>query len=235
MFDTSCILFSSKDKKHNVKLPGELTCELSYFLGLLVGDGYVRHRLLNNDYMTSLDGNKVELGWYLEKLKPLVIELFNKSPSVRLTQTTVQLSLHSKAIFFFLTKVCGLIESPKQHCRIPDSVRNSSKETQYAFLRGLADTDGSFVVKKKEGRRYPVIDFATCSKELQADLVQMISRLGIANCSGVYHTTRLGTPTTRYYIQINGVQRTEKWMDLIGFNCPTKRTKYENWKKESPA
>lgn len=230
MLNTSGILFSNKDKKHNVKLPSELTRELAYFLGLLVGDGYVKYSSGNQSYKICLDGNKAELQWYAKFVKPLVVTLFNKSPSVRLTQTTVQLTLHSKATFFFLTKVCGLVASPKTHCRIPPVIRVSSKEMQCAFLRGLADTDGSFVLKRKEGKLYPVIDFASCSQELQTDLVQMISGLGIQNYAGVYHTERLGTPITKYYIQINGVERTEKWMNLIGFSCPTQLKKYKDWR-----
>lgn len=231
MLNTNSVLLTERDIKSSVKLPKELTPELSYFIGLLVGDGYIKYQVKSYHYRICIDGNKNELDWYLNYLKLLVNKLFNKIPSIYLTQTTVQLAIHSRAIFFFLTKVCGLIESPKTHCRIPEIIRSSSKEIKCAFLRGLADTDGSFVLKRKEGKLYPVIDFSTCSKELQADLVQMLSELRIQSCSGVYHTTRRETPITRYYVQINGKARTERWMELIGFYSPTQINRYKKWKR----
>lgn len=214
----------------DINLPDRNDEDLAYFLGLLVGDGYVKYYAPKKDYQIFIDGNKEEYEWYCNFIRPLVIKLFNKIPTIRITRTTVQLSLHSKAIFLFLTETCGLPSSPKKNTGIPQAIWSCPIKDKCAFLRGLADTDCSLTFKK-EGR-YPVVDFCTSSEKLLNDFLELTNSLGIKGTHGVYHTLRNGTKTTRYYWQLNGVKNLEKWMTLIGFCSPTQLTKYAVWKEK---
>ncbi len=61
------IEFSKNDLINKITLPQELNSDLAHFLGIIVGDGYVKkeRRKKKIDYRISIDGNLItEYYWY---------------------------------------------------------------------------------------------------------------------------------------------------------------------------
>ena len=235
-FDLSNLTFSNYDKKINIRIPNVLDDKLAYFLGIQVGDGFLKKIVRKGkiDYLISYDGHKInEFEWYTFTIKPLIKKLFNKNVKVRKTTTgTVKIYFRSKAVFTFLNKYCGITQSPKHKITIPFIVFNSNKKIKRAFLRGLADTDFSLMFKKrKEKAFYPVIDFNTNNEILQKSTKRLLEELGFKVHSGHRIKPRRNKMHDSYYIQISGRTHLIKWMKEVGFGSSNHMTRYLVWLK----
>jgi len=235
-FDLSNVEFSFNDVKFDIRIPKNLDCKLSYLLGVQVGDGYIKKtsRGRKTDYTICYHGNKInDKTWYNYKLKKIIKELFNKNVNVNMTNKgSIGIIFRSKAIFYFINKICGVSESPKTHIRIPSMIFKSDINIKRAFLRGLADTDFSLTFKKRvKTDFYPVINFQTNSKSLHEDTTKLLINLGFRIVYNYRKSHRYDKTYDAYYIQISGRNQLKKWMKEIGFMSPNHITRYLVWKK----
>ncbi len=163
----------------------------------------------------------------------LIKRLFNKIVTIQKTKTnTAKIEFRSKAIFLFLTQVCGIKESPKQNVHIPLIIIKSSSEIKKSFLRGIADTDFS-ITFKKEGK-YPVLDHQTPDKILHTDLKDILLQFGFRVSSGFRNQVRNNKILDSYYIQISGREMLSKWINEIGFSSYNHIKRYNLWKESHP-
>ncbi|MBD3312856.1 hypothetical protein GF345_00275 [Candidatus Woesearchaeota archaeon] len=237
--DLSDVSWSKNDIKNAIKLPTHLTEDLSHFLGIHYGDGYmkVQKRSKRIDYRLIYSGHSInEQDWYENYISHLIKRLFNKDVVPRKTvKNTIRIYFCSKAIIEFLNKACEVPYSPKINIKIPSIVLESEEFCiKSAFLRGLADTDFSLVFKgkcKKYSNHKPTIDHKTSDIRLHEDIKKLLSDLDFNFCSGRTKNFRKGKAHDSYYIQINGKENLKKWMKNIGFSSSNHLTKYEVWKK----
>ncbi len=230
--DLSKVQFSHNDERLGINVPKCLTEDLAYFMGVHVGDGYmsIQKRKSAIDYRIEYNGHAVnEKAWYKHFLKPLIKKLFNKNVPVCTSRVKcVMIGFRSKAILTFLNSTCGIQLSPKKNIDVPEIIKKSKNSIKAAFLRGLVDTDGSLVFKKK-GKR-PTVDIATGSISLFNSVQKLLDDLKIEYYPNTYHGIRKRTHTTLYKVQINGKPRLRKWMKIIGFSSYNHLTKYMVWK-----
>ena len=230
--DLSKVEFSHNDKRLGIKVPTELTEDLAYFMGVHVGDGYmkIQKRKSAIDYKLQYSGHFInEYAWYQFILSPLINKLFNKENYLKKSNSnSVSICFRSKAILTFMHHACGIQLSPKKNIDVPEIIKNANLSIKAAFIRGLVDTEGSLVFKNSG--RNPTIDISTSSKALYDTLQELISELGIGFYSCVYHTSRNLTPIIQYKIQINGKKKLAKWIELVGFSSYNHLTKYLVWK-----
>jgi intein/homing endonuclease len=244
-FDLSDIEFSKNDLKRRLKLPNQLTRELAEMVGIIIGDGHIaiRHGFLKTGqryvrYNVNISGNSNE-SEYLEHITNLFYSIFNlrlvckRDPRSKATI----LRIHSRGLVQFLNKLCEIPLGRKTDVTfVPNIVKSSDKETKYAFLRGLADTDFSVTFRNRpnKGHIYPVIKAGFKSKHLVEDLEKLFQNLGFKYCV-CYNQKRVdnrfGT-TTINCIYLNGTDNFEKWNSRIGFSNHKFLRKVEKWQRD---
>ncbi len=240
--DTSKVEFSKTDVKNNLKIPSTLTPELSYLIGIHVGDGTMniyRRKDGFNGYPIGYSGHLIdEKEFHIRMIKPLFKKLFNKSIRIRFDRrknhSCINSYVNSKGIITFFNRVIGLPLGSKRDIHIPEIIKQSSKKIKKEFIKGIGDTEFSLVFKKryKNKHYYPVISFSTQSKNLQKDIIEILTELGF-NLWYIseYPTSRNGKPLFTNQINLNGVGNLNLWMKEIGFNSTKHLTKYNVWKK----
>jgi len=218
-----------------------LTPSLAEICGIHAGDGYMRIRERNKGEV-DISGNLEEQEYYDSHVIPLFNKVFNLQ---------IRGKIFSRGTYGFVTyqrKVRELFlklgfPSGKKSLvvRVPKEILKSNNLVFYArFLRGLLDTDGHIGFKKRTSGKYckfklnnhyyPVIFLATISYELMKEVSYMLKYLGIKHVTYNY-IPKKDNEHILYRIILNGVERLEKWIELIGSKNPVKYSRYLIWKK----
>lgn len=240
--DISKVEFSKKDIKDNLKIPSILTPELSYLIGIHIGDGTMNIYRRNdgfNGHPIGYYGHLIdEREFHFKIIKPLFKKLFNKSLSIRFDRrknhSCINSYTNSKGIITFFNRVIEIPLGSKRDIHIPKIIKQSSKEIKKEFIKGLGDTEFSLVFKKRHKNKhyYPVISLSTQSKNLQKDIVGILRGLGFNPWYiSEYPTSRNGKQLFTNQINLNGLDNLNLWMKEIGFNSTKHTTKYKIWKK----
>ncbi|HJX50470.1 MAG TPA: LAGLIDADG family homing endonuclease [Candidatus Nanoarchaeia archaeon] len=219
----------------------QLTPELSEICGIHAGDGYMRTRGRNKGEI-DISGNLEEQEYYDKH----VIPLFNKVFDLHLKGRTFSRGTYGfvcykrevRELFFRLGFPFG---SKSLTVKVPKQILDSENSVLYSgFLRGLLDTDGHIGFKKRTSGKYckfklnnhyyPTIVLTTISKKLSEEISFILNKLEIKHF--VYSSQPKNLRDNYYFrIIINGVDRLERWMKLIGSKNPVKFSRYLVWKK----
>jgi intein/homing endonuclease len=138
-----------------VTLPKELNEEIAYLCGFIAGDGHIKdefnlkRRGKNAEYSISVyDSSKK----FIDFLTFLFVKNFKANTNCHYTKKGNLFTLRctSKPIYRFFTQVikmqCG---RDTGNIRIPQLIKNSSKEIKLAFIRGFFDAEGSVGITEK--------------------------------------------------------------------------------------
>lgn len=123
--------------------------ELAEFIGILFGDGYI-NKYKKYNYVIEVSGHKEkDLLYHSKHIRKICMNVFNKEPklTIRKNQNTLYSRIFSKRIFLELERL-GMPRGKKKNLTIPSWIRNN-KEFTIRFLRGLYDTDGSIILRKR--------------------------------------------------------------------------------------
>lgn len=141
--------FRAKRSSRIIKLPLKMTNDLAYFLGVIVGDGYVKmlKRIKGGFYWEIVVTGIKD---YIDYLARLTKILFNYKPSVtkdKRRENSFILRISSMIIFRYLTRIFGFHPGEKSG-NIPEIKFVCDKPILFKnYLAGLIDTDG-YVNKK---------------------------------------------------------------------------------------
>jgi intein/homing endonuclease len=227
--DLSKVELSNVDiNKKKLRIPTHLTPELAEFLGFHMGDGHmsINHNGKSTTYrIYSFSNLHKEIVYIDNYIVPLIQGLFNirPVPIKYYRDSTYIIRINSKGIVTFLNTL-GIPLGAKHSYGIPTIIKNN-KEFFTPFLRGLADTDFCFTLKNKEGKLYPVISLGTASRKLAIDVSCCLKQLNINHYLGldfVYEDPRLKSISIRHSVEINGIKNVKNWLEIIGFNNPSK-------------
>lgn len=136
-------------------------------------------------------------------------------------ENAVRVMAHSKKIFHFLRE--NFPNGYKDEINIPPWI--DSKERKAAYLRGIADTDGSLFFAKRgtyEKHCYPVIEIKMNESNFLDQLESILDDLDI----GYYRSSEIK-------IQLNGRSKLNRWMEEIGFSNPSKHSRFAVWKVQN--
>jgi len=131
-----------------IKLPNELSKDLLYFVGVIVGDGSlpIKHNgQKQRNYVVSIE--KANRKFISSLLQPLVKEIFDINWSlitrkVEKKKKTWILYLYSKPLYRYLTQIFELPEGKKCYkIRMPSIIRNLKPHERIPFIAGVMDTD----------------------------------------------------------------------------------------------
>lgn len=230
------IELSRKDKEKGLRLPNQLTEDLAYLCGVLMGDGHLRFNSDKGDYYIKCVGHPIdEKEFYDDILKPLFQKIFNIEIDTRMhdSNTTYGFMICSKALtkYFCMLGIPSGKKSSK--IQIPDIIRKSDMFT-LAFIKGLADTDFCLTLKKRyqDIPYYPVIVGVSKSKKIIDEISRFLLKFGFKpsvdtrNC----YDKRLGFSVTTHALQLYGHEQLIRWMNQISFMSPKHLKKYEIWK-----
>ena len=221
------IKFSNNDLRRNIRIPNRLNPELAEFIGIIVGDGHVGNHIgITNgkkyiQYENVIVGNKKDLDYYLNHVNKIAYNIFRVKFNICYPKkdSSIMLYKYSKAINTFLSYCIG-IPNRKGNIRIPSCIIQSSLNHKSSFLKGLADADFTFTVKKKEGKPYPVVQGCSKSEALIDDVSIILKELKINHClflDKTYNKRRRKTYVAKR-IYINGNNNVKEWFDRVGFS-----------------
>ena len=144
------IELSKHDVLKKLKLPNNLSSDLAYLCGILVGDGSIYNRENKNEYVIKCVGNPLdEKELYYQVIGPKFKKIFGFMPRIGYydSRTTFGFTIYSKTLFLYLTNVIGLLHGKKdERLRIPEIIKYN-KKLLVPFIRGLFDTDGCIFAK----------------------------------------------------------------------------------------
>jgi DNA mismatch repair protein MutS len=197
---------------HNTKwydLPGELSPQLAYWLGLLVGDGTLTYQ-----YAVTFSNKDPYL---IEEFCRLSEELFGYRPCRKANGKDFVIT--SLQIRHWLAQI-GLDYTAAAQKHVPECILRAPRECVVAFLQGLFDTDGYVSAK------YGNVFLSTASEQLAREVHTMLLNFGILASLRV----KLVKGKPYYDIAIYG-EEAIRFHETIGFRLPRKQAYRE---KASP-
>lgn len=220
------------------KLPQKLTTDLSYFLGLLCGDGYIESdTVCKKQYVTGFCSADLEL---LDRYKSILSNIFEykfvKSDIKQRTGKATSIDISNKSLHTFL-KLCGMTNSTSSEKVFPHIVKKASKNNMISFLRGLYDTDGCCYVINNDKYKSCTIEYVSTSKRLCKELQAALLNLGIISSFSIKSdklTTRFNNGhmcacKIIYKVRINGTDNLKTFNNVVGFGLSRKQHKLDTY------
>jgi DNA mismatch repair protein MutS len=184
-------------------LPTELTEDLAYLLGLLIGDGTLKYQ---KAYRFSTGDN-----FLASEFIRINQDLFNYQVSIKKDQKDLYVT--SWYLRDFL-KYLGLKYQRAHEKEIPECVLKSPKSIVKSFFQGLFDTDGT------AGNRYGNVTLSTTSKKLASHVHIILLNWGITSSIGLKKTASRSC----YEVRITGIDSI-MFHKKIGFRLPRKKSR----------
>ncbi len=235
------IKLSSKDKIKGLKLPNNISKELAYLCGVLIGDGSLYIRKKKYDYIIKCVGNpKNEKEYYHRIIAPYFKKVFGLLPAIKLhdSNTTFGFTIHSKSLLKYFEKIGFSIGKKDENLDIPHSIKEN-KNLLIPFIRGLFDTDGCICFKKKYKLKpyYPVISVSSQSKKLIKEVSKILKELGFKIVETYDYKVKDKRNEKGFTIinriELNGKDNLRKWMSTINFYSPKHLEKIKIWEENS--
>ncbi|MBV5346640.1 hypothetical protein JZU46_00185 [bacterium] len=157
-------------------IPTELTSELAYLFGLIIGDGCLSIDKSGRKYRIIFTNIDKEL---LQSFEQLMFKYFNILPTDRNHKDRApQLSYYCKKLVMFLLR-CGFTKTTALDKKIPSVIKKSSKYCFIAFIQGLMDTDGSCYIQEHSKSDHCEISLSTSSIQLAREVQSLLLNIGI--------------------------------------------------------
>ena len=203
-------MFSKNGRKPDIKkVPKELTKDLAYFIGSIIGDGSMRQK--NQVIFTTADDETVSF------MTKFVKDSFDREFKSR--NGKYDYVIYGKEIRHFLNSI-GLDNVKSNEKKVPDLIFKAPREIVASFLQGLFDTDGTTT-----GRS---VSFSTSSEELGMQVQQLLLNFGIISNRQKRLNKKYNTYSHQIYILSNNVDIFNK---EIGFRLTRKQNKLDEFSK----
>ncbi len=215
---------STTDVLRKICTPISMSVLLAEDMGFHAGDGHmsIESNGWGKKYRFSYSGDsRMDLDYFVNVLIPRKKKLFNLNVNYRKDprSNSIEARFPSKKLLKFYAYL-GLPIGKKKNLRVPKCIRDSGKEIQKAFLRGVADSDFSLTMKNRPNGLYPVLQLTSISFLFIEDAKLLLIKLGFRPISCVKNQfdERFGKVITTYILEMNGKNQTLKWMQEIGFS-----------------
>lgn len=203
-------LFGKSDK---------LNEDLSYLLGVIVGDGATGHINLEKGERKSnvnITNSVEEIG---EEIVRIVEKEFNIKTNVLRDKNTLRYSFGDKHSADKLVNHLDMPVCLSSEKYVPQSIMTAPKNIVSFFLKGLFDTDGSIYKN--------VFEYSTASKRLAKEVHALLLNFGIV--ANLREKIVKGYEQNTYYvITVNSGKYLKEFAQEIGFNKePEKKRKLD--------
>jgi len=183
-------LYFSVEKGRKIKLPTDITADLAYLIGYVIGDGCLSGKNLIKRSQFRIRIASDTKKFLNQIINPLFHQLFSiKGRIYKITNSQCyELSVQSKVLYLFLNKICDIpIGKKKGKLTIPTIISKGSKKIKFAFISGFFDADGCIYEKQK------AIIFAQADRKFLTMLRRLLNNLNI-NMRPIYTKRKeLGT------------------------------------------
>ncbi|MFC2136514.1 LAGLIDADG family homing endonuclease [Bacteroidota bacterium] len=189
----------------------------------MIGDGHIGIKIRPKravDYIIVCSGNSVSdknyVSRYVKRLKKLLYNLDFMCSQIGKNKSEIRLKINSKALVGFYSDIIGLPVNKKKNIGIPNLIWTNKKFLK-ACLRGIVDTDFSFVIRKNG---YPVLKLKTESRKLVMHCQKAFRQIGIEssiNLDAREVHSKTKEPFFTNYLYISGKKKVKKYVEVIGF------------------
>ena len=216
--------------------PKELTSDLAYWMGLLVGDGCISVSKNKRKQRVNFVSEDQDL---LDSFEGYLREYFLVDKEENITRrnrknNTWEMEYYCKKLAQYLLK-CGFTKTTAIDKKVPDVIKKASRDIFIAFLQALYDTDGCIYIQKCKACE---ITFNTSSKQLAKEVHAILLNLGIVSNLTIGNKAcvkklkvgnKLSVCSTGYKIRITGKEFLKRFSAIIGFRCVRKKEKLESY------
>lgn len=226
---------SHNDRKRGLKFPEKPNESLAEFIGILTGDGCMNYYPRNHEYFIDISGDKnLDKEYHINHVAGLIKKTFNLTPKIysRKKENTRCIRILSKGLYNYLL-ILGFGKGRKEQIGIPKWIQKSD-ELMIAFIKGLADTDFSLVIKSVAGdKKYPSIVLKSKSKKLTFLVSKFLEKKGfvVCNWTETQRDARFLKYSTHHTLCLNGKRNLDLWMKMISFRNLRQYDKYVKYKK----
>lgn len=186
----------------------EINEDISWMLGLLVGDGCVSRE--NIILLSTADSD------ILARYSSITKQLFGVEPTHRQKYDYV---IYGKNNASLINDAYGLGHRKSHDKQIPRTIRESGFANIAAFLQGLFDSDGC--VEKK------CVSYCTVSKKLAHEVHNILLYFGIVSKLKERYVKYNGGENVAYNISFSNFDSLQNFYKHIGFSCGRKQDKLE--------
>ncbi len=199
--------------RFDINLP--LNKELSYLIGLFIGDGFTNK--YQRSYLIQFTGDKKEKKFYETIISDYCKRLFTITPKIReeKNNNTLRINLYSIDLFNLITQRFQISSGRKSRTvLIPKEILGSEPTIIKSCIRGIYDAEGCvFFDKRKSYKRpYPRIDLHMNNLELLKQIHTLLNRFDIQS--------NLGIIKDNLRVIIYGEEPVKKFVKEIGFSNP---------------
>lgn len=193
-------------KKNKVESNLPLTRELSYFVGLFIGDGFANK--YGSSYIVQFVGHRVhERDFYNKFLFDLVTNLFSIKPKIVFDNrmNAVRLNIYSKDLLEILNKRFEIKLGRKfDKVLIPSEIINSTPDNILSCIAGLYDAEGSVFIDKRKSYSsgYPRLTFQVKNPKLTKQIFEILNeeRINISTHSDFKVLNIYGRDNIRFFL-----------------------------------
>lgn len=233
-----------KDQKQNsvgeCVLEPKMTSDLAEVCGIHAGDGYLR----NDGKRRELDisGGFEEKDYYDNHVVPLFEKVFKIKikPRFFLHRNTYGFVIRNRSVIEFMHSLGFPYGKKTLTVAVPEQILESNDlRIIYRFVRGVFDTDGSLLFRKRSGSGYkrvhivrhtqPSILLSVCSRNLCQGICELLTKTGY-HFTLSYEKSR-GNHNAKHKVELRGDLKIIRWMTNIGFKNPIKYNRFLIWKK----
>lgn len=211
-----------------------LDVEMAELFGIYAGDGCLAlyRRGTTTDYRLTVSGSMDDFE-YLERVRSIVWARFGVFGALKARQlpgkSWMEFICRSKLVVEYFSEN-GYLPGKKTDIGIPDWIRSNSGFAA-AFIRGLFDTDGHFMLLPK-GRLglYPKFAFQFKPRRLVSELTDLLGQLGFqpSQYLGVFKPdSKTGRIYEKNYAYLNGWRNFLLWREKIGSSNPKVQAKLD--------
>jgi len=208
------IKISCKYSSHKIRIPKQISKDLAYAIGLILGDGHVAGDSLNkkgNWIISVYFDNKEHLSLYSK----IIEQEFEIICKYRLhKENCFQSYFGSKGLHWFFRVFFELHNGYKAHkIEIPKLILKSRKEIIASLIQGLFDSDGTIT---KGNIRY-----STVSRIMAEQVQQELNKMKINTSTNVWIKNQQYKPL--YTVSVISKKCKELFAKKIGFRHPIKK------------
>lgn len=214
------LLASCRYSQNVVAFPKQMSADLAYAIGLILGDGSLTGDSSNkkgNWTISVFFDNSSHLGIYQEII---LHELGVKTKIYGQKRNCLACCFCSKPFHWFFRAIFGIKNGYKSNViEIPEIILNSNNnELIIACLQGLFDSDGTVIAK---GRK--VVKFSSTSEKIARQVSELLFSFGIRN--SVDKWLKNERFKMLYTVRIQSAQAILTFANIISFRHPLKLQK----------
>ena len=173
------------NKKTSFDIYMPLNSELSYFLGLFVGDGFCNK--YGRHYQIQFTGCKSqELSFYKEYFSSLTFKLFGILPKIieKMEGDFIRINYYSKDIFNLITQRFGIKRGYKSKSLVvPKEILDSNEKIILSFIAGVFDAEGCIFFDRRHSYNadYPRLDIHMLSPLFIKQLSKLLEKYVVSH------------------------------------------------------